>query len=295
MISIFVVIPFRDELLESLFAMVEPRKLERHEFAEVSELVQFDRNLAMGDVETILEEAAHRIAFRNGLGNALICSEPAGNQLTLEGLADFFALTSKKMNLISVYGIAHQKLIEGLNRLSEFKEGSLNEPAAKYFGGEERIEADTSLNHVLLVSKAPGMKDISRYWIFQVFKSLWGPSSSIKYSNGSTTFISDILRSELNEKSIFNLSSFATFHSDAGLMGLRASTDRSTNMTELLNTVIKSIWSKCGAKPVTLEELQAAKNRVLFEYASKFDNRFSALQSMVLQVSPLKVIDCTFV
>lgn len=268
---------FQSEALETLAGMLTKRRVEGHEMAELSERVAWDRELALCDVEEVLSEAAHRVAFRRGLGNLLYASEVASESMQAATVSEFLNQAFGRINVALSINGEHGKLygqaMTILDPLVTSGKSAASRIATTYHGGHVHIEAESSLNEALLAFKTAGMQNGKEWHLSLLLNALLAHPKPVAADDRILGQLAAKLRQSIN--SPLALRPFFTAHSDAGLLGIRVTSPQSTKLQPILQSCLESL-RQLAAVPVEADRLEAARSTVLFERADRLSQRHSA-------------------
>lgn len=194
-----------------------------HEFHEdVERVLHLKQAKLAGDVSALALDAAHSVAFHNGLGASLYPSPstPLGSYLNENSIADYAGAVYNKSNIALIGdGASSQALQKWTEQFfkavpsSATSSVTLNSKASTYFGGEQRT-SHTGGN--ALVVAFPG----SSFGTFKpeiaVLTALLGGQSNVKWSPGFTVLSKATSANPGAKASAANLT-----YSDAGLLAIQ--------------------------------------------------------------------------
>ncbi|KAI8868877.1 LuxS/MPP-like metallohydrolase [Ramicandelaber brevisporus] len=127
-----------------------------HEFTQLREFVHFEAQAAKAEPLTAIVDAAHKVAFRTGLGNSLFVS-PENDHVTLDSLMAYAERAFNPANVALIgTGVAHSELTAAASAAfgeafaAKKAAAAVAEASAKYHGGQLNIERDVDVAQYLL-------------------------------------------------------------------------------------------------------------------------------------------------
>ncbi|KNE59117.1 hypothetical protein AMAG_18101 [Allomyces macrogynus ATCC 38327] len=185
------------------------------EFKDVATLTAAQTAAAAGNVTDVAFEAAHRLAFRQGLGNSLIA--PVYSNIsndTVKAFAKDHLLINNQAALYGV-GVNGDELASLANAyFAQSAAAKAATPAAKYFGGESRIDVAKGNNvTVAFNGAAANTQDAAA---LSVLAAYLGGVKHVKWGNA----VSPLAKAGQDAHALVR--AFNATYSDAGLFGLSA-------------------------------------------------------------------------
>lgn len=281
-------LPYFTELLGEVLAHT---KYTTHEFHEsVIEVIHAKQ--AKLNSATVALDAAHSVAFHNGLGSPSYPTPqtPISSYLNENSVAAFAELAYAKSNIAVVADGASES---GLAKWIEpfFKDvpasgqGQLDATASKYFGGEQRIAQPGKNAYVIAF---PGAALGGNAPETAVLVGLLGGPSTIKWSPGFS-----LLSKAVNANP--GAEAFATnyAYSDAGLLAIQISGAGSA-VRKVAEEAVKAIKS-VAAGNVAKEDLTKAIAKAKFDLLAASETSGTGLihagANLLAGNSPLKVVE----
>ncbi|KAI0485810.1 Metalloenzyme, LuxS/M16 peptidase-like protein [Xylaria cf. heliscus] len=213
-------IPYFTELLAEVISQTKYTTFEFHE--DVERVLHLKQAKIAGDVSALALDAAHAVAFHNGLGASLYpsTSTPLKGYLSENAIADYAGAVYTKSNIALIGdGATPQALHKWTEQFFENTPSSatgsvsLDSKASKYYGGEQRT-AHTNGNALVLAF--PG----SSFGAFKpeiaVLTALLGGQSNVKWSPGFS-----VLSKATSDAPGANASASNLTYSDAGLLAIQ--------------------------------------------------------------------------
>jgi len=227
-----------EDVLANIAGAVRGPLFEHWEVADAHNMCHWDRaNMNIYHQNSLLD-CLHGAAYRNGLGNSVICPEHikySGSQLRDYVKSNF---VGQRMTVVAV-GCDHDSLVRSISPMI----GNLPAGAAaqqnkqKYFSGEGRINNSCRLTHAALVAEGAShqSQDLLALGLLQ---HAMGANPFIKW--GSNTVSSRLNRAAMNAaENPFMVTSLNISHSDSGLFGFYAITEPKDS-----SKVLKSVLSE---------------------------------------------------
>lgn len=250
-----------------------------HEYSEaVVHTTSLESASASATPSVVALEAAHKLAFRSGLGNSLYASaiEPVG----LSDVREFSqSLASKPVGIVAT-GLEQAEVEAALKELIPERSGSVSKSSSegtKYYGGEIRIPVD--LHHVAegalptLVIAFGSTKAATPEQV--VLPYLLAPPTSVKWSNGSSPLSV--------EEPTTKVEAFNQSYSDASLLVVEIQAEGSKR----LSAAGKEVVSKLQAFKADEESLKKAVSQAKTALAEKWDNSESLRELLAVAVRSL--------
>lgn len=255
--------------MQSIGHMLHPKKIEPHEIKLLAEKVAFERALVYSDPKNFLLEQVQSVAYRHfAFGNSVICDQEYESMVTAERLLNFYLRTMSHQGTSAVaVGVSHDvfaralpKMFEGLHYAGF---GTMPYLAPDYHGGEARFEAGRNQSMATLAFPLPGGHSGPKpFALSSVIAKLFVPSSPVPYGSQSSLLI----RSE-PMKGISSITGSTQLYCNAGLLTFTLEGSGREAMTQALSRV-----RSAPSIAISEEDLARAKNAVLFEMRTKYDN-----------------------
>jgi len=258
------------------------------------------RKLVKSDVDTygqepefVLGELLHQTAFaKQTLGRSLVCPAHQIDTISTSNIIDYMntLFTPKRMTLVAT-NFDHDDLTvlaERLFGLLEDASGVAPLPStanetSKYVGGSAEVSGvlDGPANaqtQSILAFEGASTKDLKQYYAVNVLAQLLG--------TGSNAYVAQLTRDALLQKNVVARSkdvrharAFSTSYSDSGLFGVYVQGRNGATVSDAIIAAIDSI--KNSAEQITEQQLGAAKNQVLVNFAASLEygrglNEFNA-------------------
>ncbi|KAE9387064.1 LuxS/MPP-like metallohydrolase [Gymnopus androsaceus JB14] len=248
--------------VDVLTSFVTSGRYTRHEFSEyVAPVVESEIEATKFNPGFQAVEAAHALAFHNGLGSSLMA--PPHSSITHDDIKSFAQSAFTKDN-IAVLGTGIDqatlsRLVEkSLSKISTASQ--LSSSASSYFGGETRLQAHGGLQTVFIGfgsagAPSPELAALSAYL---------SPAPSVKWSQGTSPIATAILEGTTVE--VVHLP-----YSDASLFGLLVQGPTGAAVKEAGIAAVQAL--KTAASGLKAEDLKKAVAKAKFAAASAVDSR----------------------
>ncbi|KAF7721319.1 ubiquinol-cytochrome c reductase core subunit 1 [Apophysomyces ossiformis] len=263
-----------EQFAEILADVVTKQKFQDHEFVDVAKQAAAESASSLANPEIAVIEAAHQVAFRNGLGNSIFVKPTA--HLSNAAVKNYAQQLFTQGNITLVgSGIEHEKLEKLAEAYFNLPSGESAFDATKYFGGESRIETAGNQGHYVLAFEGFGA-DSSEYAASQVLRFALGGQNQIQWLAGSS-LLSQAAAKFANTTEI---KAFNYGYSDAGLFGVYVSAPAAeasaavAAAAEQLNAV---------SKGVSAEQFQRAVAQAKFAVTDGLTTRLDRLESAGVQ------------
>jgi ubiquinol-cytochrome c reductase core subunit 2 len=196
--------------VEALSDVAKSTIYNEYEYVEdVVPLAAFESSQAAADNLYVAQEAAHEVAFRNGLGNPIL-SQPY-NPITIDQVKTYAREVYTKANLsVHATGVEHNDLNELVGKFfKNLGSGSpLATPKTQFHSGESRIKALGPTTAVLAFPLNPSPANT-------VLSNLLGSGSSVKWSVGSSPLAAAAVKTNSS------INSSVQSYSDADLLSIQ--------------------------------------------------------------------------
>ncbi|SPO05711.1 probable ubiquinol-cytochrome c reductase complex core protein 2 precursor [Cephalotrichum gorgonifer] len=280
-------IPYFTELLAEVISQT---RFTTHELKEdVERVIQVNQAKLAANPSAIALDAAHSIAFHNGLGSPLYPSPSASSRHYLDeySLADFAEAAYTKPNIALVAEGASQSTLSQwtdkfFSELSSAPSGQFavkSSPSA-YYGGEQRIDHQTG-NAVVIAF--PGASASASGPEVAVLAALLGGQPSVKWSPGFS-LVSKIAASSGVSASTTNFK-----YSDAGLLAIQLSGSASA-VRKAAEETVKALQS-VAAGSMSKEDLAKAIAKAKFDALDSGESLVSVGSALVHGAQPVKAAD----
>jgi ubiquinol-cytochrome c reductase core subunit 2 len=247
--------------VDVLTSFVTSAKFTRHEFEEyVAPLVLAETEAVNHDPAARAIDAAHQLAFRNGLGASLFA--PTHSNLTEKDIKAFADSAFTKGNIAVVGTGIDQATLSSLVEKGFAKAKAADAssaPASKYFGGETRLDSNGGPQTVFIAFGATGAPSSE----LAVLAAHLSPAPAIKWSKGVSPL------SNLPEGT--SVQAVYLPYSDATLFGLLVQGSTSASVKEAGKVAVAAL--QAAAKGIKEEELKSAVSKAKFAAASAVDTR----------------------
>lgn len=250
----------REYFVDVLSSFVTGAKLARHELNElVLPVVEADSIAASNDPTTKALEAAHAIAFRQGLGAPLFATQHP--VFTVDDIKAFAASAFSIGNIAVLgTGIDQAKLSKLVERSLGQKISSSSSaatPPTKYHGGETRVESTNPLQTVFIGFGTTGAPSND----LAAFASHVAPEPHVKWSKG----ISPISEATLPGTTVQTV---YLPYSDATLLGVLVQGENAADVKTAAQAAVKALKSR-----VSETEAKKAVSKAKFRTACEADSR----------------------
>lgn len=211
------------QFAEVLGDVVSNQKFQPHEFVDVAKQTAAESSAAAHSAEVAVLEAAHRAAFRTGLGNAIFANP--NSRINNDAVKAYAAELFQSGNIALVgSGLPLEAVKEFAETFINVPSGNVSREASKYYGGEVRIESsvDGKSHYILAFEGAP--LNSSEYAAAQVLRFALGGEQRVQ--NAAAAGILGEAAAKLGQGA--QLKAFNIGYSDAGLFGVYASAPSSS-------------------------------------------------------------------
>ncbi|KAJ3867834.1 Metalloenzyme, LuxS/M16 peptidase-like protein [Lentinula novae-zelandiae] len=260
--------------VDVLASFVTSGRFTRHEYAEyVAPVVESEIEESKFNPGFQAIEAAHAVAFHNGLGSSLLASPH--NSITHEDIRSFAQSAFTRDN-IAVLGTGIDQatlasLVEqSLSKISATSQ--MSSSASSYFGGETRLPAHGGPQTVFVGFGSAGAPTPE----IAALSAYLSPTPSVKWSKGSSPIAATIPEGTTVE--VVHLS-----YSDASLFGLLVQGPSGSAVKEAGKAAVQAL--KTVSNGLKGDDLKKALSKAKFTAASAVDSReglVSILGSKVL-------------
>ncbi|CAM0135437.1 unnamed protein product, partial [Umbelopsis sp. WA50703] len=256
---------------EILSDVICRQKYEPFEFPHVQKITRMESNYARARPRIIGLEKAHKLAFRNGLGNPVF-SEALNNMdhNVVKALSKELYIAS---NIVLVgRGVDHKKLLGYVNLHFDLDDIRRNEVISVYYGGEERISKETDIGHCTIAFRGFPIGSFD-YCAAAVLRQHLGSHSNIKWATGNSML--QAIHQKLSLDS--HVTCFNLGYSDHGLFGIQidALNNEMDRALVLVMDVIQTLNSD-----ISDQDLDKAKNLAKMNCAYAINNRLDFMDHM---------------
>ncbi|KAI8977423.1 Metalloenzyme, LuxS/M16 peptidase-like protein [Mycotypha africana] len=262
-----------DLFAELLSDVVSVQKFQEHEFLDVKHQTVSESVTASHNSEISAIEAAHHVAFRQGLGHSVFAKPTARiSNATVKAFAqELFTQNNIALVGTNVDQATLEKLAETHFSKVPSSGSKLQFASSKYFGGEARIESGAQ-NGEFVIAFEGAAADSKEYAALQILHYALGGQSIVKY--GPVTGLLGQAATKLAGGS--QLKSFNYGYSDAGLFGVQVSAPvaESNHAISAAAEQLKSI-----AKGLSSEDFNRGVALAKFAAAARFDTRLDRLEA----------------
>ncbi|BCS27521.1 ubiquinol--cytochrome-c reductase subunit 2 [Aspergillus puulaauensis] len=244
--------------VELLAEVASQTKFPGYELDEVvSKLLKLRQVAIANDPEAIAVDAAHGVAFHQGLGNSISPSAhvPYEKTLSAEAIAEFAKNAYAKSNIALVgSGVSSSELskwvgdfFKGLPSAGNLK----SDAASTYYGGEQRISTKAG-NSVVIAFPGSGAFGTAAYKpAASVLAALLGGESSIKWTPGFS-----LLSQATQGFSQLGVSTKNFSYSDAGLLAV--SLNGKADQVASAGKSVVDVLKKAAAGEIPADEIKKA-------------------------------------
>ncbi|KAG1173338.1 hypothetical protein G6F70_005826 [Rhizopus microsporus] len=255
---------------EILSDVITKQKYQEHEFVDVRNQTASESTNAFANAEIAALEAAHSLAFRNGLGNSVFAK--ANNHVNNATVKAYAQQLFAQGNVALVgTGIEHDALVNLAEKYLNLPSGSgaqLN--ASKYYGGEARLEGHNN-NYILAFEGAAA--DSAEFAALQVLRHALGGELTVKHTTGAGLFAQANARfGQDTQIKAFNLG-----YSDAGLFGVQVSGAQAGAAVAAAAEQLKA------AKNLSNEDFARGVAQAKFAATAGYETRLDRLQTLGAQ------------
>lgn len=252
--------------------VVTKQKFQDHEFIDVAHQTATESAAAFASADITAIEAAHQVAFRNGLGNSIFAKPTARiNNAAVKAYARQL-FTSGNVALVGT-GIEHEILANLADTyLSGLTSGSVNLEASKYYGGESRIDAVSSKGEYVLAFEGAAA-NTTEYAALQVLRQALGGEVTVQHTIGSGILAQAAAKFAAGtEIRAFNLG-----YSDAGLFGVQVSAATSETGAAVAAAAEQL---KAVAKGLSADDFSRAVAQAKYAATAGFESRLDRLETL---------------
>ncbi|KAJ3727419.1 Metalloenzyme, LuxS/M16 peptidase-like protein [Lentinula raphanica] len=260
--------------VDVLTSFVTSAKFARHEYNEyVAPVMQTEVGESKFNPGFQAIEAAHAVAFHNGLGSSLLSSPH--NSITHEDILSFARSTFTRDN-IAVLGTGIDQatlstLVEqSLSKMSATSQ--ISSPASSYFGGETRLQAHGGPQTVFIGFGSAGVPSPE----VAALAAFLSTTPAVKWSQGTSPIAAALPTGTAVEVVYLP-------YSDASLFGLLVQGPTGSAVKEAGNAAVQAL--KTATNGLKGDDLKKALAKAKFAAASAVDSRaglVSVLGSKVL-------------
>ncbi|KAJ3376197.1 ubiquinol-cytochrome c reductase core subunit 1 [Allomyces arbusculus] len=247
------------------------------EFKDVAALTAAQTAAAAGNVTDVAFEAAHRLAFRQGLGNSLIA--PVYSNITNDTVKAFAKDHLLINNQAALYGVGvnGDELASLANAyFAQSAAAKAAAPAAKYFGGESRIDVAKGNNVTVAFNGAAA--NTQEAAALSVLAAYLGGAKHVKWGNA----VSPLAKAGQDAHALVR--AFNATYSDAGLFGLSATCKTSPhNAAKGIQAAIVAL--KQAAQGVAPQDLTRAVNQAKAAYLTTVDAQVAHARAAAAQLA----------
>ncbi|ORY97770.1 Metalloenzyme, LuxS/M16 peptidase-like protein [Syncephalastrum racemosum] len=261
------------QFAEILGDAVSSQKYQAHEFVDVAKKTAAESASALANPEVAVLEAAHRAAFRTGLGNSLFATPTANNDAVQQYATELF----KSGNVALVgSGLSLDKVQQFAETFFDLPSGNqLTATPTKYFGGEARYDAASSTGHYAIAFEGAAV-DSADFAALEVLRYALGGQQQVQFAAPSG--ILGQISASLAEGS--TLKAFNFGYSDAGLFGVYASAP-AAGAPAAVAAAAEQL--KAVAKGLSEEDFKRAVAQAKFGATAGFETRLDRLETVGAQ------------
>lgn len=229
-------------------------------------------------------ELIHKAAFRDTLGRSLVMTQDRIGSFTPEALEEFTSTHYVSGNMaVAAVGMDHDTLTELVNKMPvrDGQKPAVMQKAKFYGGGEERLEAKSSLVHAAIATEGVKMTSKDLLSVGLISKVL-ACQAGLEYSSTkSATKLHKAAAGAVPDEN-FALSSIVSAYSDSGLFGVQTVTTPQ-NVGKVLKSVI-AMMRQLNKAGITDAELKQAKEQLKLSLLLESDGSDSLLENMALDL-----------
>lgn len=268
-----------DTALEVLAEVATAPAFKPWEVSDASPRLSLDLACLEQQPQVQLLEGLHKAAFRNTLGQSLYSPANRLGSHTPDMLAQFVQDNYGAGNMAIVgLGIDHDYLVFNAKKFAT-AQGVAQIEAAKYSGGEYRLDLPGSLTHAAVVTQGVslGSSDLLAVGVLQ---RVMGTGPFVKY--GTNVSSSKVGKAAANAtQAPFAATCINASYSDSGLFGFQVIAQASD-----IGNVLKSMvatFSEATKGGITDADVQRAKNQMRAAVAMELENGASLLEDIGVQ------------
>ncbi|CAO3615264.1 unnamed protein product [Cunninghamella blakesleeana] len=265
---------------ELLGDVVSNQKFQPHEFVDLKKQTSNETKAALANPEIAAIEAAHKTAFRTGLGNSIFARST--NKVTNDAVKAFASEAFTQGNLTLVGTGLDVATVEHLASYIQVPAGQSAVQASKYYGGESRVDTGAGAGHYILAFEGAAA-NTSEFVATQVLQQALGGLQLSAVSPVSGIFGQTVAKlSEGTQLKAFNYG-----YSDAGLFGVyisAASTDAAATAIAAAAEQLKALTNGLSA-----DDFQRAVAQAKFAAAASYNTRLDRLETVGAQAQSGKV------
>ncbi|KAI1151830.1 ubiquinol-cytochrome C reductase complex CORE protein 2 precursor [Nemania diffusa] len=285
-------IPYFTELLAEVISETRYTTFEFHE--DVERVLHLKQAKLAGDVSALALDAAHSVAFHNGLGASLYPSPstPLKGYLNENAIADYAGAVYNKSNIALVAdGATPQALHNWTEQFfkntpsSATSSVTLGSKASTYYGGEHRT---AHIGGNALVLAFPGSSFRTFKPEIAVLTALLGGQPNVKWSPGFS-----VLSKATSAGSGATASATNLTYSDAGLLAIQISGAAASvrKTAEAAVNALKSIAAGSISKEDLVKAVAKAKFDALEASQSGVSTLLSAGSGIVQTGKPFQIVE----
>jgi len=232
---------------------------------EVRQAVAADAEFQQEDAQLLLSDAVHSAAYGfDGLGRATLCSSSSAETLQASHISSFLNNTASGANIVVAgYAVAHETLVElAEEAFGGLAAGTKNAPAAKYMGGDVRVQGvrGDPFTHVAI-----GFEGVS--WNSEdlltasVLHMLLGGGDSFSAGGPGKGMLSRLFVNVLSHYHWVNSAvAFSHSYNDTGVFGVQGSAfpEQAGQLVSVLANELKSVAATAPAA----DEVARAKKQL---------------------------------
>lgn len=282
----------REFFLKTLHASLFPKFLPHELNEQVKPIVSQETTAAANSPSVSALDHAHRVAFRQGLGNSLFASaaEPVSTgsvkQLFASAFTQEIGLIGQGIDTATLEGHAGDLFGEELdiqleNHKVPFNAGQTPAPTT-YHGGEERVAIDLHLVPEIQPTLVVAF-GLTQGWSAEsaVLPYLLGATPALKWSAGDSSPLAKAAAATAGSSARAHVSHY----SDAKLLAIEVKADGSKRLSETGKAVVAAV-NELAAGKLDADAVRAAIAQAKFAAASNAEYTANVAEIVAAQVRP---------
>ena len=273
--------------METLTNMVLGFQMDQYELSRVQERLAFEWEQSRTSVDALLDDAIHRAAYKSHpYGNPLV-SNPEHIKLSSEELRSYThsALVRINNGILGI-GVEHEHLValQGVisrERNPEHPRALVAESSAYRGLGEERIEAPSQNTEVLIAFEAPSLTSPDCAVSLLLSALLGGHRSTTSHIGKA-----DLLRLCSRTTGCLDATPYIAMHAQSALFGVKFTFSSESGVNDIRQCIDNTfVTIKRSLKGIHKDDLERARKMALLTYASRLEERSSAVVQFSHQVN----------
>lgn len=249
----------QEHALAILYDIATTPRLRKWEFPSIKGPMELDLAMLQNQPNVRAVDLLHEAAFRDTLGQSLYCEPARLATMTHTDVMDYMKMrfTASNIGVVGV-GVDHGTLIDSMQDVEAFGEGTPENKPALYRGGEAREEYVSPVTYAAVVTEGPSLHS-KELLCAGVLQYVMGTGPYTKYSTGITG--SRLMQAVSKAtKSPFAISGLNANYTDSGLFGFMAAA-KPEEMDKVLRAALKEFGAvtKTG---ISDKEVARGKNQL---------------------------------